>query len=154
MTYYQWEGWLISLWPTADRNELNSSAYEHMQVFSVSHYADSLLFITCVVFLFQVIRQYQCLCSSRPPPSQRLTRRGPWGHDGAPSHDKVKRSEADLRHKGHYFRLSPGRWLANCNCSKHKYPQSYYFKTASVITVKSWTLYACNDSCVTLLPLP
>lgn len=49
------QGWLVSVWPKVEGGELYSSHLMHVQLNSLSDCAESLYFITFVVFLFQVI---------------------------------------------------------------------------------------------------
>ncbi len=51
------EGWLISSWPEGEEDELYSSHYMHVQFNSLSDAAESLQWITFVIFLYWKLQE-------------------------------------------------------------------------------------------------
>ncbi len=53
-----YEGWLISLWPKVEGDELYSSYYMHLSA-AQSNYAESVKWATFEVFVFQITEKLQ-----------------------------------------------------------------------------------------------
>ncbi len=53
-----YEGWLISLWPRVEVNELYTTYFIHLLFSSLNDYAEHLKLITFAIFLFWVTENY------------------------------------------------------------------------------------------------